>query len=187
MASTGRLPCPWERPWSCRPSPEDPPSPPPPDVPSLSSARADGAPRSVRERLEQHRANAVCASCHNTIDPLGFALEAYDAIGRWRTTNGGGTPFDTGIPIDASGTLVDGTEVHGLAGLRNVMLSRSDQFVETVTEKLLTYALGRTLEHYDMPVVRQISRQSAPDDLTWSSLISGIVKSTPFLMRRSES
>ena len=164
-----------------------PPSPPPPNVPSLPSAREDGAPRSVRERLEQHRANAVCASCHNTIDPLGFALEEYDAIGRWRTTNGGGTPFDTGIPIDASGTLVDGTEVHGLAGLRKVILSRGDQFVETVTEKLLTYALGRTLEHYDMPVVRQISRQSAPDDLTWSSLISGIVQSTPFLMRRSES
>ena len=95
-----------------------------------------------------------------------------------------GTPFDTGIPIDASGTLVDGTEVHGLTGLRKVILSRGDQFVETVTEKLLTYALGRTLEHYDMPVV---SRQSAPDDLTWSSLISGIVQSTPFLMRRSES
>ena len=162
-------------------------SPPPPDVPSLPRARADGAPRSVRERLEQHRANAVCASCHNTIDPLGFALEEFDAIGRWRTTNGGGTPFDTGIPIDASGTLVDGTEVHGLAGLRKVILSRGDQFVETVTEKLLTYALGRTLEHYDMPVVRRISRQSAPDDLTWSSLISDIVQSTPFLMRRSES
>ena len=163
-----------------------PPSPPPPDVPSLPSARAD-APRSVRERLEQHRANAVCASCHNTIDPLGFALEEFDAIGRWRTTNGGGTPFDTGIPIDASGTLLDGTTVNGLAGLRQVILSRSDQFVATLTEKLLTYALGRTLEHYDMPVVRQISRQSAADDLTWSALVSAIVKSTPFRMRRSES
>ena len=164
-----------------------PPSPPPPNVPSLPSAREDGAPRSVRERLEQHRANAVCASCHNTIDPLGFALEEYDAIGRWRTSNDGATSFDTGIPIDASGTLIDGTEVHGLAGLRNVILSREDQFVETVTEKLLTYALGRTLEHYDMPVIRQISRQSAADDLTWSSLVSAIVKSPPFLMRRSES
>ena len=164
-----------------------PPSPPPPDVPSLPSASGDGASRSVRERLEQHRANAVCASCHSTIDPLGFALEEYDAIGRWRTTNDGGTPFDTGIPIDASGTLVDGTEVHGLAGLRNVILNREDQFVETVAEKLLTYALGRTLEHSDMPVVRQLTRQSAADTLTWSSLISGIVKSPPFLMRRSES
>ena len=164
-----------------------PPSPPPPDVPSLPSAGEDGASRSVRERLEQHRANAVCATCHNVIDPLGFALESFDAIGRWRTTNEGGTPFDTGIPIDASGTLVDGTEVHGLAGLRAVILDREEQFVETVTEKMLTYALGRTLEHYDRPVVRQISRQAAADEITWSSLVSGIVKSTPFLMRRAES
>ena len=164
-----------------------PPSPPPPNVPGLPSAREDSAPRSVRERLEQHRTNAVCASCHNTIDPLGFALEEYDAIGRWRATNKGGTPFDTGIPIDASGTLVDGTQIHGLAGLRSMILGREDQFIETVTEKLLTYALGRTLEYYDMPVVREISRQSAADDLTWSSLISAIAKSTPFLMRRSES
>lgn len=165
-----------------------PPSPPPANVPSLPEARQDGsAPRSVRERLEQHRKNPVCASCHNTIDPLGFALENYDAIGRWRTTNDGGTPFDTGIPIDASGTLIDGTEVHGLAGLRNLMLSREGQFVETVAEKLLMYALGRTLEYYDMPVVRQISRHSAAGDLKWSSLILAITKSTPFLMRRSES
>ena len=164
-----------------------PPSPPPPDVPSLPSAGEDGAPRSVRERLERHRANAVCASCHNAIDPLGFALESFDAIGRWRVTNEGGTPFDTGIPIDASGTLVDGTEVHGLSGLRDVILAREDQFVETVTEKLLTYALGRTLEPSDMPVVRRISRQRPAAELTWSSLVSGIVRSTPFLMRRSES
>ena len=164
-----------------------PPSPPPPDVPSLPAAGNGDVPLSVRERLEVHRSNAVCASCHNAIDPLGFALEEYDAIGRWRATAGGGTPFDTGIPIDASGTLVDGTEVHGLAGLRNVILSREDQFIETVTEKLLTYALGRTLEPADMPVVRQISRQAAAGDLTWSSLIAGVAKSTPFLMRRSES
>ena len=164
-----------------------PPAPAPPDVPSLPSARGNGAPRSVRERLEQHRTNAVCASCHSTIDPLGFALEEYDAIGRRRITNGGGTPFDTGIPIDASGTLIDGTEIHGLAGLRDVILSREDRFVETVAEKLLTYALGRTLEHADMPVVRRISRQAEPGELTWSQLISAVAKSTPFLMRRSES
>ncbi|MXW34885.1 MAG: DUF1592 domain-containing protein [Chloroflexi bacterium] len=164
-----------------------PPSPPPPDVPSLPTASEGSAPRSVRERLEQHRNNAVCASCHSTIDPLGFALEQYDAIGRWRATNGGNTPFDTGIPINASGTLIDGTEVHGLAGLRNVILNREGQFVETVTEKLLTYALGRSLEHSDMPVVRQSSRQTTPGDLTWSTLVSSVVKSTPFLMRRSES
>ena len=165
-----------------------PPSPAPPDVPSLPSAAGEGgSPRSVRERLEQHRTNVVCASCHNTIDPLGFALEEFDAIGRWRATNGGGTPFDTGIPIDASGTLIDGTRLHGLAGLRNVILAREDQFVETVTEKLLTYALGRTLEAHDMPTVRQIARQTAPADLTWSALVTSVVKSTPFLMRRSES
>ncbi len=164
-----------------------PPSPPPPDVPALPSATEDSTPRSIRERLEQHRSNAVCASCHSTIDPLGFALEEFDAIGRRRATNGGGTPFDTGIPIDATSTLVDGTELHGLAGLRNVILEREDQFVETVTEKLLMYALGRTIEHHDMPVVRQISRQTAPGELTWSTLVSSVVKSTPFLMRRSES
>ena len=164
-----------------------PPPPPPPDVPSLPSARDTDVPATMRERLAEHRTNAVCASCHNVIDPLGFALESYDAIGRWRTTEGGGTPFDTGVPIDPSGMMIDGTEVRGLRGLRDVILSRQDQFVETVTEKLLTYALGRTLEHYDMPVVRQIGRQTASGDLTWSSLISAIVKSPPFLMRRSES
>jgi cytochrome c5 len=165
-----------------------PPSPPPPNVPSLPDARQDGsAPTSVRERLEQHRRNPVCAGCHNVIDPLGFTLEHYDAIGRWRTTNEGGTPFDTGTPIDDSGTLIDGTKLQGLQGLRNVVLSREGQFVETVAEKLLMYALGRTLESHDMPVVRQISRQSAAGDLKWSSLILAITRSTPFLMRRSES
>ena len=164
-----------------------PPAPPPPDVPSLPVAGDGDVPRSVRERLEQHRTSAVCASCHNKIDPLGFALEEFDAIGRWRATSGAGTPFDTGVPIDASGTLVDGTEVHGLAGLRDVILGREDQFLETVTEKLLTYALGRTLEPHDMPVVRRISRHTAADELTWSDLVAAVAKSTPFLMRRSES
>ena len=164
-----------------------PPSPPPPDVPSLPRREAGAAAQSLREQMEQHRENPVCASCHNTIDPLGFALEEFDAIGRRRATVGGGTPFDSGIPIDASSMLTDGTELHGLAGLRDAILDREDQFLDTVTEKLLTYALGRALEHYDMPVVRKISRASTPDDLTWSSLISGIIKSTPFLMRRSES
>ena len=164
-----------------------PPAPPPPDVPSLPAAGDGEVPLSVRERLEQHRNSAVCASCHNKIDPLGFALEEFDAIGRWRATSGAGTPFDTGVPIDASGTLVDGTEVHGLAGLRDVILNREDQFLETVTEKLLTYALGRTLEPYDMPVVRRISRQTTADELTWSDLVAAVARSTPFVMRRSES
>ncbi len=164
-----------------------PPPPPPPDVPSLPSARENGVAETMRERLARHRTNAVCASCHNTIDPLGFALESYDAIGRFRTTDGGGTPFDTAIPIDPSGTLVDGTEVRGLSGLRDVVLNRQAQFVQTIAEKLLTYALGRTLDSSDMPMIRQIVRKTPPDALTWSSLISGIVKSPPFLMRRSES
>ncbi len=164
-----------------------PPPPPPPDVPSLPGTRADGVPATMKERLAQHRTNAVCASCHAAIDPLGFALESYDAIGRWRATDGGGTPFDTGVPIDASGTLVDGTEVRELSGLRAVILARQDQFVDTVSEKLLTYAIGRTLGPSDMPVVRQIARQTSPDQLTWSSLITAIVKSPPFRMRRSES
>ena len=165
-----------------------PPAPPPADVPSLTSTRQNGgAALSVREQMEQHRESPVCATCHNTIDPLGFALEGFDAIGRRRSTIGGGTPFDSGIPIDASSTLTDGTEVHGLAGLRHAILSKENQFVQTVTEKLLTYALGRSLTHQDVPVVRHLSRQSVPDGLTWSSLISGIVKSPPFLMRRSES
>ena len=165
-----------------------PPSPPPPDVPSLPTARGDDSvPPTMRERLAQHRDSPVCASCHNTIDPLGFALESYDAIGRWRTTDGGGTPFDTGIPIDPSGTLVDGTELHGLPGLRDALIDRREQFVDTVTEKLLAYAVGRTLSAADMPVVRQIARQTSPDELTWSTLVNAIVKSQPFLMRRSES
>ena len=164
-----------------------PPPPPPPDVPSLPSVGAAGVAETMRERLAQHRTNAICASCHNTIDPLGFALESYDAIGRFRTTDGGGTPFDTTIPIDPSGTLVDGTEVRGLNGLRDVVLNRQDRFIQTIAEKLLTYALGRTLDGSDMPVIRQIVRKTPSDTLTWSSLISGIVKSPPFLMRRSES
>ena len=164
-----------------------PPPPPPPDVPSLPSVGAAGVAETMRERLAQHRTNAICASCHNTIDPLGFALESYDAIGRFRTTDGGGTPFDTTIPIDPSGTLVDGTEVRGLHGLRDVVLNRQDLFIQTIAEKLLTYALGRTLDGSDMPVIRQIVRKTPSDTLTWSSLISGIVKSPPFLMRRSES
>ena len=164
-----------------------PPAPPPPDVPDLPGRDADGVVLSVREQMERHRGSPVCTSCHNAIDPLGFALEGFDAIGRQRTTVGGGTPFDSGVPIDASSTLTDGTAVHGLAGLRGALLDREDQFVETVTEKLLTYALGRPLEHHDMPVVRGISRRSTADDLTWSSLISRIIRSTPFLMRRSDS
>ena len=158
-----------------------PPAPPPPDIPPLPAGGAAGEPRTVRERLAQHRRNAACAICHAPMDPLGFALENFDAVGAWRTR-------DAGLPIDASAVLADGTtSFDGPAGLRQVLLDRSEQFVETVTEKLLTYALGRGIEHYDRPVIRAIVRAAAKDDYRWSSLILGIVESTPFRMRRSES
>jgi len=158
-----------------------PPPDPPPDVPALPDTGADGEPTTVRERLAQHRRNPVCAACHAGMDPLGFALENFDAIGHWRTT-------DAGFPIDASAVLADGlTTFEGPAGLRGVLLSRSEQFVETFTEKLLTYGLGRGLEYYDRATVRSITRAAEAGDYRWSSLILGIVESTPFQMRRSES
>jgi mono/diheme cytochrome c family protein len=156
-----------------------PPPPPPPNVPSLQEEEGSGGKvLTMRERLEHHRANPVCAACHNRMDPLGFALENFDALGKWRTVEG-----DT--PIDSSGQLPDGTRFQGPAELREILLARREQFVITVTEKLLTYALGRGLEHYDQPVVRKIVRDSASNGYRWSSLIVGIVNSTPFQMRRS--
>jgi len=158
-----------------------PPPPPPPDVPGLPDEGESGRWASVRERLEQHRKNPVCANCHAPMDPLGFALEHFDAIGQWRASG------ETGAPIDASGLFPDGTEFYGLAGLKKVLLNEHEQFVQTVTEKLTTYALGRGVQYYDMPAVRSIIREAAPHDYRWSSLVLGIVKSTPFQMRRSES
>ena len=156
-----------------------PPPPPPPDVvASLTERDKDGKVLSVRQQMEQHRTNPVCATCHARMDPLGFALENFDAIGKWRTT-------DANTPIDASGALPDGTQFEGPAGLRNLMVDKGDEFVTTITEKLLTYALGRGVEYYDQTAVRQIVRGAAPNDYRWSSLIMGIVKSTPFQMRRS--
>ena len=158
-----------------------PPAPPPPDIPPLPAGGEAGEPRTVRERLAQHRANPACAACHAPMDPLGFALENFDAIGRWRTS-------DAGFPVDASAVLADGlTTFDGPGGLRRVLLDRSGQFVETVTEKLLVYALGRGVEHHDRPVIRAIVRAAAEDDHRWSSLILGIVESAPFRMRRPES
>ena len=157
-----------------------PPPPPPADVPGLPESGEDGEPQTVRERLAQHRRNPVCASCHAPMDPLGFALENFDAVGEWRT-------HDAGYPVDASGVLADGTSFDGPAELRATLAARGEQFVETFTERLLTYALGRGIESYDRPVVRGIARAAAADDYRWSSIIMGIVKSTPFQMRRSES
>ena len=156
-----------------------PPPPPPPNVPSLKDNKETKA-LSMRQRMEQHRANPVCASCHARMDPLGFALENFDAIGKWQTTSG-----DANTPIDASGVLPDGTRFQGPAELRKALLSKPEQFVTTVTEKLLTYAIGRGVEYYDAPAVRKITRETAASDYRWSSLIAEIVKSDPFQMRRS--
>ena len=153
-----------------------PPPAPPPDVPELPENEQGEAPRTIRERLEQHRRNPVCASCHATMDPLGFALEPFDAIGRWRTT-------EDGQPVDARGALIDGTEIDGPGGLRGMLVARQPEFIRTVTEKLLTYAIGRGAEYYDMPAVRQIQRDAADGDHRWESIILGITKSTPFRMR----
>ncbi len=158
-----------------------PPAPPPPDIPPLPGRGRAGEPRTVRERLAEHRRSPACANCHAPMDPLGFALENFDAVGGWRTT-------DAGAPIDASAVLADGvTAFDGPAGLRRVLLDRSEQFVETVAEKLFVYALGRGVEHHDRPVIRGVVRAAAADDHRWSSLILGIVESAPFRMRRSES
>ena len=156
-----------------------PPAPPPPNIPDLVERDQDGKAFSMREALEQHRANPVCATCHSQMDPLGFALENFDGTGSWRT-------IDADAPIDASGILPDGTRFQGPVELQRVLIeSKSEEFVNTVTEKLLTYALGRGVESYDAPAIRSIIREAAPDDYRWSSLILGIVKSTPFQMRRS--
>ena len=157
-----------------------PPPPPPPNIPDLKEADLGGRILSVRERMEAHRANPACAGCHSLMDPLGFALENFDGIGGWRTVDGDSQ-------IDASGVLPDGDTLRGPAELREFLLARSDQFVTSVTERLLTYALGRGLEYYDAPTVRRIIRESAPSDYRWSSIVLSIVKSAPFQMRRSQS
>ena len=154
-----------------------PPPPPPPNVPPLSEEKSDAV-LSMRERMVEHRRNPVCASCHALMDPVGLSLENFDAIGRWRTLT------DGFAPIDASGSLPDGTTFDGVAGLRQALVSRADQFVRTLTERLLTYGLGRAVEYYDAPAVRAIERRAALDDYRFSSIVLGIVNSTPFQMRR---
>ena len=145
----------------------------------MKETGAAGKVLSMRERMAEHRANPACASCHNLMDPVGFALENYDAIGRWRTA-------EAGAPVDVSGNLPDGTEFDGAAELQRALLSRPDLFVSTVTEKLLTYALGRGFEYYDAAAVRKIVRDAGPNDYRLPSLILEIVESTPFQMRRSQ-
>jgi len=148
---------------------------PPPNVPALKENAE--SPMSMRARMEQHRTNPVCAACHTSMDTLGFALENFDAIGHWRDT-------DAGMPIEASGTLPDGTQFDGPAGLRGALLDRRDAIVSTITLKLLAYALGRPARYSDMPIVRAITWEAAPGKNTWSSTIVGIVKSAPFQMKR---
>jgi Protein of unknown function (DUF1592)/Protein of unknown function (DUF1588)/Protein of unknown function (DUF1587)/Protein of unknown function (DUF1585)/Protein of unknown function (DUF1595)/Cytochrome C oxidase, cbb3-type, subunit III len=155
-----------------------PPAPPPPDVPPLKEPEEGQKPRTVREQMAEHRANPVCASCHKVMDPIGFALENFDAVGAWRTREPGG-------PIDASGELADGTKIDGVVTLRNAVLSRPEVFVGTMTEKLLTYALGRGLGYADMPVVRAIVKDAARNDYRFSSLVLGVVNSLPFQMRKA--
>ena len=149
---------------------------PPPDVPSLEENPNAGAGASVRERIEKHRTNPACAGCHKIMDPIGLALENFDAIGRWRTS-------DEGAAIDASAQLVDGTAIDGPAALRKALLNRQDAFVASMTEKLMMYGVGRETKYYDMPAVRTVMRESAPNRYRFSDLVLGIVRSAPFQMR----
>ncbi len=156
-----------------------PPPLPPPNVPPLAEGEGAQQPTSVRQRMEAHRQNPVCAACHKIMDPIGFSLENFDFIGRWRETEGG-------VPIDASSQLVDGTKLEGPASLRQALLSRSDVFVQTLSAKLLTYGTGRALTYRDMPVVRGITRDAAHNENRFSSIILGVVKSDPFQMRMKQ-
>ena len=155
-----------------------PPPEPPPGVPPLQDA-ADLSRLTMRERMERHRANPACAGCHNQMDPLGLALESFDAVGHLRMVRGSSTE-----PIDVSGVMPDGTAFEGAAGLRDILVGRSVQFVQTLTEKLLTYALGRGIEYHDMPAVRGILRDAAVTEYRFSSIVLGVVRSAPFQLRR---
>jgi hypothetical protein len=156
-----------------------PPPPPPANVPPLKESADTGKVLTMRERMAEHRANPACAGCHKLMDPVGFAMENYDAVGRWRTA-------ENGAPVDAEGGLPDGSAFTGMAGLQKALLARPDLFISTTTEKLLTYALGRGVEDFDGPAVRGIVRSSRAQDYRFSALVMGIVDSTPFQMRRSQ-
>jgi Protein of unknown function (DUF1588)/Protein of unknown function (DUF1585)/Protein of unknown function (DUF1592) len=154
-----------------------PPPPPPPDIPALEAHAKDDQRLTMRQQMEQHRANPTCASCHSRMDPIGFSLENYDGVGAWRSK-------DAGSVIDVTGKMPDGTTFEGPAGLKNLLLTaHRDEFISTVTEKLLTYALGRGLESYDRPAMRAIVRDAARQNTTIPALIHSIVKSPQFQMR----
>jgi hypothetical protein len=158
-----------------------PPPPPPPNVPAFeeTEAAAGGKLLSVRERMEEHRRNPACTSCHRVIDPLGLALENYDATGAWRIK-------DNGVPVDPSGELYDGTKLDGPAALRAALLKRSDVILLSFTESLMTYALGRHVEYDDMPTVRAIVREAGANGYRFSSFVTGVVKSAAFQMSTAE-
>jgi hypothetical protein len=156
-----------------------PPPAPPPNVPALKDTAESNTVQTVRQRTEEHRSQEPCASCHKMMDPIGFSLENFDAMGAWRTK-------DSGMPIDAAGQLFDGTRLNGPVSLRQAILNHSDAFTGAFTESLLAYGLGRVLETYDMPAVRSIERQAANNDNRLSAYILGIVSSAPFQMRRAE-
>jgi hypothetical protein len=157
-----------------------PPPDPPPNIPALDDRKTQAKVASLRDRMSQHRANPACANCHNMIDPAGFGLENFDAIGRFRVVD------ESFNKIDASGVLPDGTSFDGVTELVAALVRRPEQFVSTVTEKLLTYALGRGLEHYDMPAVRKIVDDASADGYRFQAVVLGIVQSFPFLNRRVE-
>jgi Protein of unknown function (DUF1592)/Protein of unknown function (DUF1588)/Protein of unknown function (DUF1585)/Protein of unknown function (DUF1587)/Protein of unknown function (DUF1595) len=157
-----------------------PPPPPPPNVPALKTEANDsGKPLTMRQAMVAHRANPVCASCHARMDPIGFAMDNFDAVGRWRDT-------DAGQAIDASGVLPEGTKFSGVAELKKALLRNPEQFVDTITEKLLMYAIARNVQYYDRPAIRAIVRQAAASNYTLASLVLGVVKSAPFQMRKSQ-
>ena len=156
-----------------------PPPSPPSNVPALTEVNTGQIPKGIRERLAQHRSDPVCSSCHTVIDPIGFALENFDVIGAWREFD------EVGNPVDPSGNYPGGVEFAGFADLRDWMLERGDRFAHNVTEKLMTYALGRRVEYYDQPVIRQIVREAASENYSWSSILLGVVKSAPFKMSRA--
>ena len=156
-----------------------PPPPPPPDVPALKTEDEPGKALTMREAMVQHRANPACAGCHARMDPIGFSMENFDALGKWRDRDAGST-------IDASGVLPEGTRFDGVPGLRKFLVEHSTEYVATVTEKLLMYAVGRNLQYYDVPAVREIVRGAARDNYTLSALVVGIAKSAPFQMREAQ-
>ena len=153
-----------------------PPPAPPPNVPALKTSAESGKPSSLRERMEAHRANPYCAACHKVMDPLGFALENFDAVGQWRDT-------DEGAKIDPSGMMFDGTKVSKPADLRKMLTAHPEVFLSVFTQKLMTYALGRGVEYYDMPTIRAILRDASKDDYKFSSILMGVIKSAPFQMK----